>query len=173
VIFTSDHGDHDASHKLEHKTMFYDEAVRVPLLVADPGCPESARGSVNRENLVQTGLDLMATVCDYLDVAKPGHNLGMSFSEPARGRSPASWREGVYGENEISYMYATDRYKFVRYDSGANSRQLYDMEADPGETRNSIGDPGMAEVASKLESALDREHARHEELSLADRAAPR
>ena len=37
VVLTSDHGDMDASHRMEHKTAFYDEAARVPLLIAVPG----------------------------------------------------------------------------------------------------------------------------------------
>ncbi|HOW73757.1 MAG TPA: sulfatase-like hydrolase/transferase, partial [Phycisphaerae bacterium] len=33
VVFTSDHGDMDAAHRLEHKSVLYDESVRIPLLV--------------------------------------------------------------------------------------------------------------------------------------------
>ncbi|MCL2665969.1 MAG: sulfatase-like hydrolase/transferase, partial [Defluviitaleaceae bacterium] len=33
IILTSDHGDMDSAHKLEHKSVFYEECIRVPMLV--------------------------------------------------------------------------------------------------------------------------------------------
>ncbi|MFW5884400.1 MAG: sulfatase [bacterium] len=172
VIFTSDHGDHDSSHRLEHKTIFYEEAARVPLLVADPHADAATPGSSIGTGLVQTGLDLMATVCDYAGVESPAHNLGMSLRPSATGESARAPRDGVYAENEVSYMYVTEEHKFVRYDRGANGRQLYDLVRDPAETRNWIGEPGNDEIARELETRLDAEKARHDALSLADRVEP-
>ena len=81
VILTSDHGDHDGSHGLEHKTVLYDEAARVPWLMRYPGkIPE---GTVRDDCLVSTGLDLMATCCDYAGVAQPVHCLGLSLRDAA------------------------------------------------------------------------------------------
>ena len=37
VIFTSDHGDHDSSHRLEHKSIPYEEAARIPFFMSYPG----------------------------------------------------------------------------------------------------------------------------------------
>lgn len=172
VIFTSDHGDHDSSHKLEHKTIFYEEAARVPLLIADPRARQTVRGGTVRNGLVQTGLDLMATVCDYVGIEVPPHNLGLSLRPSASGASARAPRDGVYAENESSYMYVTDAYKFVRYDGGAHARQLYDLTRDPAETRNWIEEPGNEAVASRLETALDSERERHEALSLAAHVEP-
>jgi len=72
VILTSDHGDMDASHKMEHKSAFYQECVKVPLLLkgvkggygADkttangPFC-DAAENTGHRTNdaLVSNGLD--------------------------------------------------------------------------------------------------------------------
>ena len=169
VIFTSDHGDHDSSHKLEHKTIFYEEAARVPLLVADPRINDSVRGTSIAGGLVQTGLDLMATVCDYAGVAVPEHNLGTSLRPSAAGETARAPRDGVYAENEVSYMFVTETHKLVRYDRGANARQLYDLVRNPSETRNWVGEPGNAAIADDLEQRLEEEKARHDALSLADR----
>ena len=55
VVFTSDHGDMDASHHLEHKSVLYDEATRVPFIVSWKGVTKP--GVVDKEHLVSSGLD--------------------------------------------------------------------------------------------------------------------
>ena len=83
VIFTSDHGDMDASHRLEHKSVCYEEASRVPLLVCMAGATKA--GLVDREHLVSTGLDILPTMCDFAGIAPPAGLDGQSI-RPARRR---------------------------------------------------------------------------------------
>ena len=63
IILTSDHGDNDASHKMEHKSTFYEESARIPLVVMHKGTAPAGR--VDETHLVSNGLDLLPTVCDY------------------------------------------------------------------------------------------------------------
>lgn len=56
VIFTSDHGDLDAFHKLEHKTILYEEAANIPFLISYTWMVQ--KGIVDNEHLVSNGLDL-------------------------------------------------------------------------------------------------------------------
>ena len=37
IIFTSDHGDMDSAHRMEHKTALYEQACRVPLIITQAG----------------------------------------------------------------------------------------------------------------------------------------
>jgi arylsulfatase A-like enzyme len=157
VIMTSDHGDHDGSHRLEHKTFFYEEAARVPWIMRLPG--RIAAGRVIDDGLVATGLDLMATCCDYAGVPLPVHCRGVSQRLPAEGGTVV--RDAAYGENAVSRMMATRRWKYVRYDGGANAEQLYDLELDPGETRNHAGMAANAAVLDGLRMRLDAEMAAH------------
>jgi len=143
VIFTSDHGDNDASHRLEHKTVFYREAVRVPLIVAGPGV--LARGALDTTHLTSNGLDLLPTLCDYAGVSVPTNLAGRSFRPIVEGRCD-DWREHLCMESEIGRMIVTDGYKYMLHDEGAHREQLLDMSADPHETRNAIGDAGQREV---------------------------
>ena len=69
VVFTSDHGDMDSSHRLEHKSMPYDEASRVPLIVSLKGVTRP--GLVDREHLASTTLDLIPTLCDFAGIEIP------------------------------------------------------------------------------------------------------
>jgi choline-sulfatase len=94
VIMTSDHGDHDASHALEHKTIFYEEAARVPWIMRLPG--RIPAGVTNQRCLVSTGLDLTATCCDYAGLPTPPHCLGISLRQVAEDPSHPSTRNHVY-----------------------------------------------------------------------------
>jgi arylsulfatase A-like enzyme len=143
VVFTSDHGDMDASHRMEHKTALYDEATRIPLIISQPGT--TAAGTVDR-HLVCNGLDLIPTVCDYAGIEPPRELEGRSLKGLAGGSAPAEWRPHVRVESEFGEMIVTERYKYMMYDSGANREQLIDLQQDPWETRNAAGDPGQAEA---------------------------
>jgi len=60
VVFTSDHGDMMGSHRLLAKTVMYEEAVRVPLLMRAPGLGAArVEAPVSQIDLVPTLLDLM------------------------------------------------------------------------------------------------------------------
>ena len=60
VVFTSDHGDMMGSHQLLAKTVMYEEAVTVPLLIHAPGLtPGRISAPVSQLDLVPTLLDLM------------------------------------------------------------------------------------------------------------------
>jgi len=75
VVFTSDHGDMMGSHRLLTKTVMYQEAVRVPLLMRIPwlgNAPARVEAPVSQIDLVPTLLDLMGQpIPDTL----PGHSL--------------------------------------------------------------------------------------------------
>ena len=164
VILTSDHGDHDGSHRLEHKTFFYEEAARVPWLMRLPG--RIPAGGVEDHCLVATGLDLMATCCDYAGRPMPDFCRGMSVRGAVEGCPEAAVRQAVYGENLVSRMIVTDRWKYVRYAEGLNAEQLYDLACDPGETRNHALIPANAPTLADLRSRLDAEESAHAALAL-------
>lgn len=66
VVFTSDHGDGDASHRWNQKTALFEECARVPLFVAGPGIPSSRHSQP-----VSMCLDLLPTLCDVAGVEVP------------------------------------------------------------------------------------------------------
>lgn len=154
VIFTSDHGDMDGSHQLEHKTVLYEEAVRVPFIVSHPDV--AGAGTVD-DRLVSVGLDLLPTVCDYAGRDPPNHCAGRSVRPLVEGAFDGptdGWRSHVSIESELGDAIVTDRYKYVRYDRGDHREQLYDLQADPGETRNRLADPATAGTVAELRDRL-------------------
>ena len=143
VILTSDHGDHDAAHRMEHKSVPYEEAAGVPMMVRPPG---GKAGRVDAEHLVSNGLDLLPTVCDYAGCAVPADLEGRSLRPLVESPDSAAWRTHLVVESEIGPVLVTSRYKYARYDSGANAEQLYDLQEDPYETRNFAHDPDKQDV---------------------------
>jgi choline-sulfatase len=144
IVFTSDHGDMDAAHRLEHKTMLYDEAARVPLIVSWPGVTKP--GNVDNEHLVSTGLDLLPTVCDFANVDPPVDLRGRSVRPLAEGLSVPAWRDDLVIESEFGRALRTLRFKYSIYESGEGREQLIDMTADPGEMDNLATDEKYGDV---------------------------
>ena len=137
VVFTSDHGDLDAAHRLEHKDVLYEESVGVPLIMSHPGVIPA--GAVDDAHLVSNGLDLLPTLCDYAGAAPPVGLHGSSLRAPAEGRNASNWRRFLVAESKHGRMLRTDRVKYCIYESGANREQLMDLADDPGEMRNLAG----------------------------------
>jgi len=144
VVFVADHGDMDSAHRMEHKTVLYEEACRVPFLVRWPG--RTKAGRVDRTHLVSTGLDLLPTLCDFAGIEPPAGLRGRSARPLAEGRTPQDWRDHVIVESQIGRMVRTDRYKYNLYEDGARREQLIDLVADAGEMDNLAERPECQEV---------------------------
>ncbi len=152
VIFTADHGDGMGSHKWNQKLAFYEESVRVPLLMAWKG--KTAGGSKD-DRLINTGLDLMPTLCDYSQAKNPPDLEGLSF----RHDSKAKKHDYVFSEVDLpikGYMLRTDRYKYIHYIDGENPEVLFDIQDDPGETRNRISETDLKGTIDQFRKTIDR-----------------
>ena len=132
VLFTSDHGDGRGRHMHVSKWYPYDEAVKVPLVVACAG--RVAQGRRDTTHLV-SGLDVMPTLCDYAGVEPPKQCAGRSLRPLLEGKD-VPWRKFVVSEfMRDGRMLRTPRYKYVSY-RGDPVEMLFDMAADPWETKN-------------------------------------
>jgi arylsulfatase A-like enzyme len=152
IVFTSDHGDMDSAHKLEHKSILYQEAVNIPFIMSFPG--RIPRGAVDRTHFVSNGLDLLPTLCDYAGIEVPSGRPGRSLRPPAEGKAVESWRDFVVSESQNGRMLRTDRFKYCLYDSGAHREQLTDLRNDPGEMKNLAEDPVFKEALEQHRQLL-------------------
>lgn len=134
VVYTSDHGDLDGAHRLEHKSLPYEESARVPFIMSWEGV--IAPGQVDEEHFVNNGLDLLPTLCDYAGAGAPAGLPGRSVRPVAEGGAPADWPDHVVVESQYGRMVRTDRYKYTVFDSGKNREMLVDLKNDPGELVN-------------------------------------
>ncbi len=153
VVFSSDHGDMDGAHGMEHKTSVYDESARVPLLIAGPGIVPA----VDDQHLVVNGLDLPETFRAIAGGERPADWRGRNLLEAAQGRS--EWRREAVIETEQGLCAVTHDLKYVRYDDGARREQLFDRRSDPGESVNCVERPENGGEIARLREVLDA-HAR-------------
>lgn len=141
VIFTSDHGDGMGAHQWNQKTALYQEVANIPFIVALPGGKNA--GKVLPQ-LINNGEDLMPSICDWTGAKLPAGRQGKSFRGVVeKGDAATPHRDYVVTETIFlqtagtqGWMARTPKYKYVLYDTGKNREMLYDLEADPGETRN-------------------------------------
>jgi arylsulfatase A-like enzyme len=151
IVFTSDHGDMDSSHKLEHKQVLYEESIHVPFIMSYKGrIPASV---VDDSHFVSNGLDLLPTLCDYVGIKIPEGLPGRSLRPLAEGKA-MEWRRFVVVESHYSRMVRTKRFKYCIYDSGRHREQLIDMANDPGEMKNLVGDENYKDVLEKHQRLL-------------------
>lgn len=162
IVLTSDHGDMDAAHRLEHKSMPYEEAINVPLIVSRPGV--TTQGHVDRVNLVSTGLDLIPTLCAFAGIESPpslaGRSLKLLTTSP-NVRHP--WRDCLVIENEGSRILLSERYKYAVYDHGQPREMLIDRKNDPGEMYNLAIDSRYSNVMRQHRRLLRKWYEQHSE----------
>lgn len=154
VIFTADHGDNDASHKLEHKTVFYEESARVPFIISYPELQK--KSSVDTQYVVTNGLDILPTLCDLPKIQSPQGLQGRSLAPLLDHTKAKKWRDHIIIENELGYLIHTGRYKYELDDKcGDKIREVFsDLQVDPGETSNMISDSKYAKIIEGLRNDL-------------------
>ncbi len=181
VVFTSDHGDMMGSHQLVAKTVMYEEAVRVPMLLRVPSMPQ-ARGHVEAP---VSQIDLAPTLLDLLGHTVPSHLQGRSWRPALRDASTLHDEDVVIEWNgaDSGMMSARSRdlpghlshitsyaeasralsaqlrtiitptgWKFTC--SPIGEHELYDLRDDPGETENLIGSESLRALVADLYERL-------------------
>ena len=155
VIFSSDHGDNDASHKMEHKTVLYEESANIPFMAMCKG--KIPAGQVNTKNLVSNGLDLLPTVCDYAGIKGQSDPRGISLKPLFEGNKITS-RKTLGVESEIGRMVVSeDGFKYMRYDAVGTEERLMDLNKDPYEKTHVTNEQSYSEALSRLKKSFDEE----------------
>ena len=151
VIFMSDHGEMLGDHGLYFKgPHFYDEAIRVPLIISWPG---KFRSGLRVDGLTEL-IDLVPTLLDAAGLDIPERVQGRSLLPHLTGTAdPRQHRDHVYCEyynswthnNAYGTMLRTSTEKIVVY-HGTDQGELYDLEADPDEFTNLWNQPEYASL---------------------------
>ncbi len=163
VVFTSDHGDMDAAHRLEHKSVLYEESVRIPFIVAWKGT--LLAGRVDQEHLVSNGLDLLPTLCDYAGISPPADLPGRSIRLLLDGHPTGDWRDHVVTESRNGRMVRTAGFKYCVYEHGQRREMLIDLKRDPGEMNNLAELPEYRDELNRHRRLLARWVLRHNDVA--------
>ncbi|MDO8544023.1 MAG: sulfatase [Opitutaceae bacterium] len=148
ILLWGDHGWHLGDHGMWTKHTNYEQAIRIPLLVVAPGV---AQPGTRTRAMVET-VDVFPTLCELAGLPPP-----RDVPQPMDGRSlvpvlrnPAtSLRDHIYhvfprnrgSDPVLGRAIRSARHRLVEWKQpGAPpdtaDLELYDYEADPGETRN-------------------------------------
>jgi choline-sulfatase len=153
VVYTSDHGDNLGARGLWGKSVMYDESAAVPFVVAGPDVP---KGSVVDTPI--TLVDLYRTILDGTGVPVHPDDRGLptrSLWPIIAGETPDRVVLSEYHAAASvtgSFMIRHGRWKYT-YHVGYRP-ELFDMEADPGETTDLAADPAYAAVLAECEARL-------------------
>jgi arylsulfatase A-like enzyme/predicted Zn-dependent protease len=139
IVFAGDHGESLGEHEEQsHGFFVYQAAIHVPLIIVTP-FPQ-AQGVIAPE--VATLSDVLPTVCDMVGLPVPAEVQGQSLLPAFFGRrlkdSPLAYSETYYprfhyGWSDLKAV-QDGRYKLIL----APVPELYDVAADPGETKNLV-----------------------------------
>ncbi len=158
LIITGDHGEMLGEHgEDEHAYFIYQPAIHVPLIIK---LPDQDEGAVISQKV---GLiDIVPTICSLIKVDPPADIQGMDLSPIMYDEAPANDKRYLYAESTgpgrigcSSLMAVTHgKWKYIQ----APRPELYDLEADPGEVRNLIGqEPQRARILQdKLRETLEK-----------------
>ena len=153
VVFTSDHGYHLYQHGLWQKMSLFENSARVPLIVATPGTAQAGKVTPSLAELV----DLYPTLADLCGLKTPEYLDGVSLrtvlDDPTKAVKDAALTQLRRG-NYDGYSLRSDRWRYTQWDDGKKGEQLYDMQADTGETKNLAADPQLAPVVKELREMI-------------------
>lgn len=155
-IFASDNGYLWGEHKLNKKSLPYEESIRVPLIIWHPEYPNAVV-----DKLVTFDLDLAPTILEIAEISAPpsdGSSLLPLMADPA-----APWREELLIEGYDdgrqlpipiwAGIRTEDNWKYVEYATG--ERELYNLVEDPFELSSLHNDTASQEKLDELALRLD------------------
>ena len=166
VVFTSDHGYWYGEHGLdEERRLAYEEAIRIPLLIR---YPKKITGGSRAEYPVLS-IDVAPTLLQLAGIT-PGDEIQGKSLLPLlnnNDNSETSWRNSFLIEYYSDTVFPrvvtmgykavrNHRYKYIHYLELEGMDELYDLQEDPYELNNIIGDEGMAQVLAAMQDELNK-----------------
>lgn len=163
IVFTSDHGDLQGAHRWNQKTVFYEEASKVPFIMSYNNGKQ-----LKSDVFVQSGIDILPTICDFAGVKIPASAKGQSLAKAFTAMNQLPNRDYVVVADQLSQgepvngikispegrMLRNKQFKYWIYNHESKSEVLYDIVNDPGEMVNLIDDPNYASALKNCRTQL-------------------
>jgi iduronate 2-sulfatase len=153
VVMTSDHGYHMYTHGLWQKMTLFENSAHVPLVIAAPGAKGNGKSTAAIAELV----DLYPTLADLCGLPAPAYLDGTSqkpvLDDPKKSVKDAAFTQLLRGENP-AYSIRTPQWRYTAWNLGKGGEQLFDMQADPGETNDLITDEKHSATVAELRAKV-------------------
>jgi arylsulfatase A-like enzyme len=151
VVFAGDSGVARGSHGLIGKQNLYEHSMRVPLIVSGPGIPAGQQTAA-----LCYLFDVFPTLGTLCDVAAPAASAGRNLSAVLRDPAQSARSQLLFAYRNVQRAVCDDRWKLIRYPM-VDRTQLFDLQADPYETKNLAAAPECAEQVKRLTVLLKQE----------------
>lgn len=163
-VVSSDHGYFYGEHGLSiERRLAYEESIRIPLLMR---LPSMIKAGTTPEAIALT-IDLAPTFIDVAGGKPPKQMQGRSLVPVLKGETPADWRHSFFVEyysdtvfprmRKMGYKAVrNDRWKYIHYLDQENADEIYDLQNDPYELHNQIGNPSTAADVKAMKDELQR-----------------
>lgn len=154
ILYLGDNGFAFGEHGLIDKRTAYEESMRIPMLMR---CPAMFKGGTKVEQVV-ANIDVAPTLLAAAGLEAPASIEGKNFLPLARGET-IPWREHLlyeyywernFPQTPTVHALREDRYKFIRFHGLWDLDELYDLTADPLESRNLLAEPGHEKLAQAM-----------------------
>jgi arylsulfatase A-like enzyme len=164
VLFHSDHGCHFRTRNSEYKRSAHEGSIRIPLVAQGPGFD-----GVGEISELTSLIDITPTCLDVAGLDIPEYMQGNSLLDLCRDEEP-DWPDDIFvqiSEDTVGRAVRTHRWKYAVNapsrdswrDSAADQyveHLLYDLDNDPWERNNLIGDPACEAVRAEMRERLIR-----------------
>ncbi len=148
IVFSSDHGDMLGDHHLTQKVVFYEGALRIPLIVRPPGGIEKRR---------------CAALCDLIDLSatliqiaggdplpgSDGHSLLPEILKVGKTPPGPGGKEAIVSEVVGYSMVRDERFKVAVAADSLDPVEMFDLANDPYERRNVVAEPSYASIRNQ------------------------
>ena len=162
VVFTTDHGHLYGHHGLIAKGAFhYDDLLRVPFIVSQPGTVPQGETSTALQSLVDVAPSFLSAVgAPVLRTMTGKDQTAVWEGRTDRLRDHVLVEDRHQPTTLVLKTYIDDRYKITVY-HGKEYGELFDLADDPGETKNLWDDPASESLKNTLlRKLLDAEIAK-------------
>jgi iduronate 2-sulfatase len=145
VVFVSDHGYLLGEHGQWGKLVLWEQAVRTPLIIRAPRAARAGRSVAAPVEL----LDIYPTLAELVGLSPPKDLEGASLA-PLLRNPKAAWDRPAFSQVVGGRSVRHGRWRYTEWEGGRLGASLHDLEADPKERRDLVGDPKQAATVARL-----------------------
>ncbi|MFW9873423.1 MAG: sulfatase [Candidatus Thorarchaeota archaeon] len=149
IFYTSDHGEMLGDHMMSHKIVFYEGALKIPLIIKPPGGMSGwqSKGLTDQ-------IDIAVSLIDIAN-AKPlenceGRSLIPQVLAGPENEYAQKGKDVIFSQVLRYTMVRNEQYKLVVRSHNLESVEFYDLINDPNELENKFNDPNLEPFRQQL-----------------------